>query len=100
MPGAGDVVLAYVSVHLSRGDGRPLSWCIGSVWVSVTAMKGREDSGNSGEFPKAGEFFQMLSRGREAVQKQDVLWAARETEGTGRRRPEVTRGCEGTGVTF
>lgn len=25
----------------------------------------------------------MLSRGREAVQKQDVLWAAGEMEGTG-----------------
>ena len=94
MPGAGDVVLAHVNVHLSGGDGRPPSRCGGSVWVSVTAMKGREES------DRAGEFFQMLSRGREVVQKQDVLWAAWETEDTGTWRPEVMRGREGPGITF
>ena len=49
MPGAGDVVLAYVSVHLSGGDGQSPSQRIGSVWVLVSAVKRREESDRAGD---------------------------------------------------
>ena len=49
VPGAGDVVLAYVSVHLSGGDGQSPSQRIGSVWVMVSAMKRREESDRAGD---------------------------------------------------
>lgn len=71
------MVLAYVSAHLLGGDGQSPSRCIGSVWVLVSAVKRREEN------DRAGEFFQMLSRGKEEVQKQDVLRATGEREGTG-----------------
>lgn len=88
------MVLAYVSVHLSGGGGQLPSQCIGSVWVLVSAMKRREESN------RAGEFFQMLSRGKEEVQRQGMLWASGERGAQGMLWTEITRGCEGTGVTF
>lgn len=50
------MVLAYVNVHFSGGDRQSPNQRTGSVWVLVTAMKGRGGS------DKARELFQRLGR--------------------------------------